>query len=378
VKRDERELSQRLRDLRAPDEAEVEERSWEVVRTAYEEHTPVRPDRRTRRLGLALAGGVVALAIGLSPAGAKVGDLVSDVVGIGEPDAKPALRSLPAAGELLVSAPNGVWLVADDGSKRLLGNYDAAAWSPNNVYVVAAAGRQLVALEPNGNLRWSYTAPGQVADPRWTGTAVDTRIAYRSGRDLRVIAGDGSGASDHVVARDVAPIAPAWRPVPDSKLSPGAALGPYVLTYVDGSGHLRSVNTETGERVPLLPSDHRRLDTEPSATPTAGSEDRALAPDGSRIARLDHTGSRDRVIVTRRGGGGEVLFSARGRLVGPTWSPDGRWLLVGWPAADQWLFIDVDHPRDVRPFGHISEQFDPGGDGDGAFPRVDDWALPGA
>ena len=198
-------------------------------------------------------------------------------------------------------------------------------------------------------MRWSYTAPGQVADPRWTGTAVDTRIAYRSGRDLRVIAGDGSGASDHVVARDVAPIAPAWRPVPDSKLSPGAALGPYVLTYVDGSGHLRSVNADTGERVPLLPSDHRRLDTEPSATPTAGSEDRALAPDGSRIARLDHTGSRDRVIVTRRGGGGEVLFSARGRLVGPTWSPDGRWLLVGWPAADQWLFIDVDHPRDVRP-----------------------------
>ena len=82
------------------------------------------------------------------------------------------------------------------------------------------------------------------------------------------------------------------------------------------------------------------------------------------------------MIVTRRGSGGEVLFSARGRLVGPTWSPDGRWLLVGWPAADQWLFIDVDHPRDVRPFGHISEQFDPGDDGDARFPRVDDWALP--
>ena len=47
----------------------------------------------------------VALAIGLSPAGARVGELVremGDVVGIGEQDAKPALRSLPAAGELLV------------------------------------------------------------------------------------------------------------------------------------------------------------------------------------------------------------------------------------------------------------------------------------
>ena len=35
MKRDERELSQRLRDLRAPDEADVEERSWDVVRAAY-------------------------------------------------------------------------------------------------------------------------------------------------------------------------------------------------------------------------------------------------------------------------------------------------------------------------------------------------------
>ncbi len=63
---------------------------------------PGRPDPRSRRLILAVAAGAVALAIGLSPAGAKVGDLVSDVVGIGEPDAKPALRSLPAPGELLV------------------------------------------------------------------------------------------------------------------------------------------------------------------------------------------------------------------------------------------------------------------------------------
>ena len=129
-------------------------------------------------------------------------------------------------------------------------------------------------------------------DPRWTGTAVDTRIAYRSGGDLRVIAGDGSGASDHVIARDVAPVAPAWRPVADSKLAPGAALGPYVLTYVDGSGHLRS-----GQRR------HRRTRAAASERPPAarrralgdpdrGLEDRALAPDGSRIARLDHDGAR--------------------------------------------------------------------------------------
>ena len=83
------------------------------------------------------------------------------------------------------------------------------------------------------------------------------------------------------------------------------------------------------------------------------------------------------MIVTRRGGGGEVLFSARGRLVGPTWSPDGRWLLVGWPAADQWLFIDVDHPRRrARPSATSPSSSTPAATATGAFPRVDGWALP--
>jgi WD40-like Beta Propeller Repeat len=70
-------------------------------------------------------------------------------------------------------------------------------------------------------------------------------------------------------------------------------------------------------------------------------------------------------------GRNEVLFSARGRLTGPTWSPDGRWLLIGWPAADQWLFIDTLHPRRAVAFDGISEQF-----GGGGFPRVSGWILP--
>ena len=102
-----RELGRRLRDVRVPGEHEAEERSWEIVRAAYAQRSPLAPARRTRRLVLALAGGAAALAIGLSPAGAKVGELVremGDAVGIGEQDAKPALRSLPAAGE---RAPEG-------------------------------------------------------------------------------------------------------------------------------------------------------------------------------------------------------------------------------------------------------------------------------
>jgi WD40-like Beta Propeller Repeat len=367
IPRRDRELGRRLAELRAPDELESERRSWEVVRASYAARTPVHPSARNRRLALAVAAGVLALAVGLSPAGAKVADLVRDVVDAGEPDAKPELRSLPAAGELLVESGSGPWIVREDGSKRLLGAYDEATWSPHGVYVAVASGRELAAVDTDGNVRWTFPAPGVVRDPRWAGDAADTRIAYRSGDDLRVIAGDGSPESDHLIARDVAPVAPAWRPIGYSKLGPPAANG-FVITYVDGDGHVHSVNADTGVPVPDKRSDRRRLQTPPSGA----EEDRALSPDGSRVAGLEHVGARDRLIVTEVGGGGSVLFSARGRLTGPTWSPDGRWLLVGWPAADQWLFIDTLHPRRVVAFDRISEQFG----SEGGFPSVAGWILP--
>jgi hypothetical protein len=368
-----RELIRALAELRVPGEADSEERSWELVRSAYVERTPMRPPATGRRPAFAVAAGLALHAIGLSPAGAKVGDVISDVIGIGAEDAKPTLRSLPAAGELLVESGQGPWIVREDGSKRLLGEYDQASWSPHGLYVAVADGRELAAVDTVGNVRWTFPARGVVTDPRWAGDAADTRIAYRSGDDLRVIAGDGSPESDRLVARDVAPIAPAWRPIGFSKLGPPAANG-FVLVYIDGAGKLQAVNTDTGVEVPLRRADRRRLPV--SATGRAGADDRALSPDGSRVARLEHVGASDRLIVTERGGGGSVLFSAHGRLTGPTWSPDGRWLLLGWPAADQWLFIDADRPRHVVAFDHISEQFDPGDEGPAAFPSVSGWILP--
>lgn len=365
-----RDLQRGLRALRAPDEAEAETRAWTVVREAYDQRVPVRPAPRVRRLALIAAGGIAALALGLSPAGAKVGDLVSEVVGIGADDTRPALRSLPAPGELLVESEQGPWIVRADGSKRLLGDYGEASWSPSGIYVAAGSGRELLALETDGDVRWTYPAPGIVRDPRWTGDSTDTRIAYRSGSDLRVIAGDGTPESDRLIARDVAAVAAAWRPAPAAGVA--SARRPFVLTYVDAAGRPRTVDVERGVAMPTSRSDRRRL-----AVPTDGSaEDRALAPDGSRVARLEHAGGNDRLIVTDRGGGASTLFSARSRLTGPTWSPDGRWLLIGWPAADQWLFIDADRPRHVVAFDRISAQFAPGAGATARFPRVAGWMLP--
>jgi hypothetical protein len=363
-----RELGRALRGISVPGEVEAEARSWDVIRAAHAERVPLRPSATGRRLALAAAGGLALLAIGLSPAGAKVADLIEDVIGgIGAEDASPTLRSLPAGGELLVESAQGPWIVREDGSKRLLGDYDEASWSPHGLYVVVAEGRQLAAVDTSGTVRWTFPAPGVVADPRWGGDGIDTRIAYRSGGDLRVIAGDGNPASDHLVARDVTPVAPVWRPAAYAKL----AGSPFVLTYVDGDGTIRTVDAESGAAVHTTRPDRERL-TAPS---TGQSRGPALSPDGRSLAAIRTTRDGDELSL-RTGGRTEVLLRARGRLTGPTWSPDGRWLLVGWPAADQWLFIDVDRPDHVKPFDRISEQFDPGGQGTGRFPSVSGWILP--
>lgn len=357
------ELRRRLQDVRVPDEVGAEERAWDVIRAAYAERTPSHPASRIRGLALAAAAGVAALAIGLSPAGAKVGDLVRDV--IGEEDARPALRSLPTAGELLVESDSGPWVVREDGSKRLLGDYEQATWSPRGLFVAAADGRELVAVDPLGEVRWTITAPGAVSDPSWAPTGF--RIAYRSGDDLRVVAGDGTG--DRSVARDVAPVSPMWLPSPKTKLSAGSgASGAHVLAYLDADGGVRVVDADSGATVRPAPADRDRL----RALETGS----ALSPDGERAARVVGRGGRAALLL-EAGGRTRVVFSGPGRLADPTWSPDGRWLLVGWPQADQWLFVRSDEPRRVIAVDGISSQFDPGDTEYAAgFPRIAGWVLP--
>lgn len=355
-------LEARLRELRAPDEAAAEERSLAVVRAAYADHVPLRPSRGARRLGVAVMCGVAALAIGLSPAGAKVGDLVSDVFtgSPGEPHAKPELRSLPTSGRLLVQSAKGPWVVESDGAKRLLGDYRDAVWSPHGRFIAATDGDQLVALEPDGTVRWTVTAPGPVTKPRWSPCCdtpyPDYRIAYLSGDNLRVV--DADGSDDRPVANRVAPLAPGWRPA-------GHA---HVLTYVDLLKRTRTVDVDTGVKTRVLPGGVVSMIAEETGR-------RVVSPDGTAVAEVSSSHGRDRLTLQRPSQpGSRVLFAARGHLTGPTWSPDGKWLLVGWPAADQWLFIPVDRSDEPVAIGRIAEQFSPGESSASAFPHVLGWA----
>lgn len=363
----------RLREFRAPDEIGAEGRAWTIVRAAYREREPAPARRpRPRLLALAPALAVVAAALVLSPAGAKVGQIISHALGVRH--AAPALASLPSPGRVLVSGAGGTWTAAADGSTRRLGAWSQAAWSPHGLYVAVASGNRLAAVDPRGDIQWAITRP-RVSDPRWYSPS-GYRVAYLSGTTVRVIAGDGT--SDHLLAGEVGDVAPAWRP--------GQALGPYELAYATDRHQIAVRDADAGRvlwtaSLPTRPleltwsGDGRRLLVVTSrdvrtyaadgvlvATLRVAATDAALAPDDRSLALVLN---RDQVVVD-----GRRLFAGAGvRAV--SWSPDGRWLLVDWPAANQWVFVRVAGAPRVAAVSRIAQQFS----ARGAFPQLDGWCC---
>ena len=58
----------------------------------------------------------------------------------------------------------------------------------------------------------------------------------------------------------------------------------------------------------------------------------------------------------------------------PTFSPDGKWIVVPWPRVDQWLFIPV---GGGRPFAtaEVSSQLDPDQGAPASFPDIAGWCC---
>ena len=371
-----------------PREREAELRSWALVRGEFRRREPVSWPRRRARPLLAAAAVVALLAAAFTPPGRGLAERLRDA--ITPAPAKPL--TLPAAGRLLVLNEDGSWVVQKDGSKRLLGAYEDAVWSPRGLFVGATRGRTLVALERNGRVRWTISRPTAVSQPRWAPSGF--RIAYRSGETLRVIAGDGT--NDALLARDAGAAAPAWRP--------GSS---HVLAYADARNRVRIASTDEGRAVVArkpLASTAQELVWSPDGAfllaLTVGNEhaiyeangkrvgtieqppgqrpgDAAFAPRGGAVAYVTYDVNKDVSSAVLRPGRGEsrTLFTGAGRLDGIAWSPDGRWLLVGWPDADQWLFLRAPDVRRVLTVSSVSAEFDPGGSGEGGFPRVVSWCC---
>ena len=133
----------RLASAEASGEEEARERAWPVVRAAFEtrERAPRAP-RLRGKAALALAVLAVLVAAALTPPGrAVLGDLREAIGRERVTPSRPTLSSLPAGGRLLVISPRGAWIVETDGSKRRLGAYEQATWSPRGVWCKLCAGR---------------------------------------------------------------------------------------------------------------------------------------------------------------------------------------------------------------------------------------------
>jgi hypothetical protein len=186
---------------------------------------------------------------------------------------------------------------------------------------------------------------------------------------LRVVAGDGTG--DRLLDRRASAVPPAWDP---STLHTVAyfAGGAVVLRNAD-SGQIiwrqpvgfrpTGLSWSTDGRFLAALSGHKVLVLGPDGTVkrtvttlAEGFSDAAFQPSSHRLALSLRTaiGSEVRVVDIDRPGRGQLLFAGPGAFGSIVWSPDGRWLLVGWPTADQWLFLRGSR---VRAVANIREQF---------------------
>ncbi|HJS48894.1 MAG TPA: hypothetical protein VJ745_01110 [Gaiellaceae bacterium] len=369
-------MKHELERIQIRDEHDARERTWRVVESAFAGRHPVERASHWPRVAAIAVALAALLAAALSPPGRAVLDEVREVVGVER--TQPALFSLPAPGRLLVASDAGVWVVQQDGSKRLLGDYREASWSPFGRFVVGARENELAALEPNGDVRWTLARAG-VTSPRWAGTETDTRIAYVDRTGIRMVAGDGTG--DRLVKAGARqPIA--WRP--------GAG---FVLAYTT-SRTVRVIDGETGRvlwqasrppgqatvvewssdgrRLLVLSPQHLRVydsrgrivDQE---DPAEGwhDVDASFRPGSYEVgvARVHGSQSTAYVLSNRR------LFNGMGVFRELGWAPTGGWILVTWQSADQWVFVRADGSR-IQAVASISEQFR-----SRAFPRIEGWCC---
>jgi hypothetical protein len=349
----------------APGEHDARERSWNVVRAAFEERLPS-PRKRDWRPVVAIAFAAAILAAAFTPPGLAVWSSIRDAV-----RNEDHLLSLPTEGRILVNSQAGAWVVQRNGSKRLLSGYFDAAWSPHGLYLAASHGNDLVALEPNGRVHWKLARARPIGGPQWSYEGY--RIAYLAGPALRIVNGDGTG--DRLLnANAVGTGLPAfaWRPG-THQLAYKNAHNEIVLQDVDDGRVLWHRQTKGVERI-LWSDDGQRLlvAAGPPVILDAAGRTLVTLPARSLLPAAFVPKSRSLALVTTAKGQStvsiysgpryqrrRVVFAGANGFGGLAWSPDGRWLLIDFRTADQWVFIRFPTVRRIA-VRNIGNTFDSG------------------
>ena len=359
------EIRRELLGVEVPDEHEARGRAWTLVEHAYASREARGGTRISLRPALAAVTAVALLGAALTPPGRAVLDGVRSVVGV--EGAEPALFRLPASGRLLIHGDSGAWIVRADGSERYLGRYDEASWSPQGLFVAVAGHRVLAAVDPLGNIRWKLPRRA-VSRPRWAPSGF--RVAYLSGRSLRVVIGNGEG--DRLLVRRVRRVAPIWLPTTRS----------HHLAYVAADGSLRVLDADTRRRVDARGTEFwiSRNDSalvlrqRGSRAPVTLRQAPAVsvAPRSRRVAFVRRTRAGSSEVLVTSGGPDDArrVFSGTGNFTDVEWSPDERWLAIGWKTADQIVFVRVAGRRRIEAAADVSSQF-----GSGRFPSLAGWCC---
>jgi hypothetical protein len=206
-----------------------------------------------------------------------------------------------------------------------------------------------------------------------------------------VVAGDNTG--DRLLDDSALPVAPAWSPEPE-----------FVLAYVARTGRVRVVETDSNRllwRSPRFPQPvelawsqdgTRLLVLLPHSLAVfrrdgkrvgavrfpADAVAAAFQPRSHRIAVVLHYPQRSELVLRNGDALGlapKLLFGADGLFTGVSWSPDGRWALLGWKSADAFIFVTTE--RGQRFDSNIGGQFKSGA-GRVSFPSVAEsgWCCP--
>jgi dipeptidyl aminopeptidase/acylaminoacyl peptidase len=106
-----------------------------------------------------------------------------------------------------------------------------------------------------------------------------------------------------------------------------------------------------------------------------------ISPNGRTIAlsRFDVPANRSEVYLLRVASRGwqarRVFGPGEGRFDSVRWSPDGRWLLVTWRDANQWLFLHAAPLKGLRAVSSIGRAFEPDRSGAARFPAAGGWCC---